>query len=60
VWQPAHFDAKIGATLPHVGAAAETVARLSPDPAAIVVATIAGTAAVASARASLFRVTVPR
>jgi hypothetical protein len=60
VWQPAHFSAKIGATLDQVGADArvEALPLDPPDPpAAMVVAAIATAAAAASARASLFRVT---
>jgi hypothetical protein len=60
VWHPAHFSAKIGATLDHVGAAvvARRLLRELPEPpAAIAVAPIATTAAAPSARASLLRVT---
>ena len=60
VWQPAHFSAKIGATLDHVGAATWAARRaLEPPepPAAIVVAPIATIAAKPSPRASLLRFT---
>jgi hypothetical protein len=61
VWHPAHFSAKIGATLDHVGVAAVVARRLLRElpepPAAIAVAPIATTAAAPSARASLLRVT---
>jgi hypothetical protein len=60
VWHPAHFSAKIGATLDQVGAAvvARRLLRELPEPpAAIAVAPIATTAAAPSARASLLRVT---
>ena len=58
VWQPAHFAAKIGATLAHVGAPpARATRRLSPEPEAIVVTAIATTATNATASASLLRFT---
>jgi hypothetical protein len=56
-WQPAHFPAKIGATLAQVGAPPTVAWRLPPDPEAIVVAAIATTAATATASAIRLRLT---
>jgi hypothetical protein len=57
VWQPAHFSAKIGATLAHVGAARRACWELLLEPAAIATMAVATAAIAAIAKASLERLT---